>query len=72
MPSGYALKHMLDYTGIGFLYIDIDPADPYGSFKKLPAALEYEGRVFGKSCFDSDKNVAIFRTDVKVARRVSR
>lgn len=71
VPNAVSVKHVHDYDGIGFLYVDIGP-DHYRDFKKLPAALEYAGRVFGKSCFDSDRNVAIFRTDVKVARKAAK
>lgn len=57
-----------EYQGVGYLYTGINPDDPYGSFKRLPAAVIYDGRTFGKSCYDSDRNVAIYCTDVKVAR----
>jgi len=53
-----------------FLTVDIDPDDPYGSFKKLPAALEYEGRIYGKSGFNSDKNRAYYKAGVPLARRI--
>jgi hypothetical protein len=53
-----------------FLTVDIDPDDPYGSFKKLPAALEYEGRIYGKSGFNSDKNRAYYKAGMPLARRL--
>lgn len=53
-----------------FLTVDIDPADPYGSFKKLPAGLEYEGRLYGKSAYNSDRNKAYYKAGLPLARRV--
>lgn len=53
-----------------FLTVDIDPADPYGSFKKLPAGLEYEGRLYGKSGYNSDRNKAYYKAGLPLARRV--
>lgn len=53
-----------------FLTADIDPDDPYGSFKKLPAAVEYEGRIYGKTAYNSDRNRAYYKAGVPVARRV--
>jgi hypothetical protein len=54
-----------EYQGILFVEVAIDADDPYRSFKKLPAAIEYLGRVLGKTCFDSDKNLAYYRSDAK-------
>lgn len=56
--------------GLQCITVDIDPDDPYGSFKKLPAAIEYNGRVFGKSAYNSDSNRAYYRTDTAIARVV--
>jgi hypothetical protein len=55
------------YDGDYFLTVDIDPDDPYGSFKALPEALEYEGRVYGKSAYDSDRNRAYYKAGIPVA-----
>lgn len=43
---------------------------PYGSFKKLPAAVEYEGRIYGKSGYNSDRNKAYYKAGLPLARRV--
>lgn len=53
-----------------FLTVDIDSDDPYGSFKKLPAGLEYEGRIYGKTAYNSDRNKAYYKAGVPLARRV--
>jgi len=56
--------------GDHFLVVDIDPDDPYGSFKRLPAGLEYEGRIYGKTGYNSDRNRAYYKAGVPLARRV--
>ena len=56
-----------EYQGILFAEVAIDSDDPYRSFKKLPAAIEYLGRVLGKTGYDSDKNRAYYRSDAKIA-----
>lgn len=53
-----------------FLTVDIDPDDPYGSFEQLPAALEYEGRIYGKSGYNSDRNRAYYKAGMPLARRI--
>lgn len=63
------IESSTEYQGILFAEVAIDPADPYGSFKKLPAAIIYQGRELGKSCYDSDKNRAYYRSDKLFARR---
>lgn len=58
------------YQGITYIAVAIDADDPYRSFKKLPAAIEYQGTVCGKTCFDSDKNLAYYRSDAKNVARI--
>jgi len=52
-----------------FIAIAIDSADPYGSFKRLPAGVEFEGKTYGKTGYDSDKNLAYCATNAPIARR---
>jgi hypothetical protein len=68
VTKSMTVQQVVEYQGVGYLYTGINPDAPYASFKRLPAAVTYLGRTFGKSCYDSDRNVAIYRTDVSVAR----
>lgn len=56
--------------GVGVLVTALDgwcDEMPHEVFARQPAALYYNGRVYGKSAFDSDRNVAFYRTDVALA-----
>jgi hypothetical protein len=68
VTKSMTVQRAFDHEGIGYIYTGITPDDPYGSFKRLPAAITYLGRTFGKSCYDSDRNIAVYRTDVHAAR----
>lgn len=39
----------------------------YDEYHNLPQVVEYRGRVFGKTGWNSDLNLAYFRTDARVA-----
>ena len=39
----------------------------YGDFRKLPPVVELRGVQYGKTGWDSDKGIAFYRTDVKLA-----
>jgi hypothetical protein len=51
--------------GVGYITIEYD-ADilGYRAYKAAPAAIEYEGRKYGKSCFNSDRFRIYYRTDM--------
>ena len=49
-------------TGVKVLTIDYS-----GDYKEIPRAILYEGKVFGRSGWDSDKLRAYFRSDIKLA-----
>jgi hypothetical protein len=68
----YNVVRFEEERGISFVYLAIDPDDPYRSYKALPAVIEFRGRTLGKSCFDSDKNITIYRSDSPVATAVKR
>lgn len=53
-----------------YLTIAIDAADPYRSWRKLPDAVEFHGRVYGKTGYDSDKCLAYYSTRVNLAKAV--
>ena len=64
------IETVWERDGIGCIEVALDSADPYASFKKLPSAVEYNGRVYGKSGYDSDVNRAYFRTDKPIAHAI--
>jgi hypothetical protein len=56
---------------IGWVYVPLDGDDPVVSFRRSPAAITYEGRRYGKSAFDSDKGIIVYRTDRAVAQEAT-
>ncbi len=50
----------------GVYLVELDCADQ-DALKKLPAAINYEGKQYGRTGWNSDANVAYYRTDKKVA-----
>jgi hypothetical protein len=70
VENAVSVDHYEERDGIAVVCVAIDPDDPYGSFKKLPAAIEFKGRVFGKTAYNSDRNRAYYRTDANVARGI--
>ena len=44
-----------------------NPSNDYQGFTSAPAALRFNGRVFGRSCFDTDRRWIVYRTDRAVA-----
>lgn len=51
----------------GTLYVEVDCLDDYQTYKALPDVLEVDGRIVGKSAFNSDRHVAYYRSDLLVA-----
>lgn len=72
VPGAVSIRRLGDLDGVHFLYVDIDREDPYQSFRRLPDAVTYAGRTYGKSAYDSDLGLAIYRTDRPVALAVPR
>lgn len=44
------------------------PCQDYETKKRLPRAIEYQGRLYGCSGWNSDRCVAYYRTDCDVAK----
>ncbi len=42
----------------------------YKAFKALPAALKFNGELYGKTGWNSDKHIAYYRTDAQLAKVV--
>lgn len=60
------LVELSDYCGIGFATVDLHGDmhfDLYKMYCKLPDVIECNGRLYGKSCWDSDRQKAYYRTD---------
>lgn len=68
IENTFVVEGKREERGESFIAIAIDPADPYGSFKRLPAGVEFEGKVYGKTGYDSDKNLACYATSAPIAR----
>jgi len=49
-------------TGVKVLTIDY-----CGDYTQIPKALLYEGKVYGRSGWNSDRNTVYFRSDIKLA-----
>lgn len=59
-----------EYAGVGFLTVRLAGDDHYSmyqSYKGLPAVLKMAGRRYGKSCWNSDRQCAYYRTDMLFA-----
>jgi hypothetical protein len=60
------LVELSEYQGIGFATVDLHGDvhyDLYQMYKRLPNVIEANGRLYGKSCWCSDKHKAYYRTD---------
>jgi hypothetical protein len=60
-----------EHQGIGFATVDLHGEthyDLYVMYTKLPAVIECGGKLYGKSCWDSDRQKAHYRTDKTFAR----
>jgi hypothetical protein len=50
----------------GVKVVQLDVAD-YIDFIRKPHAIEYDGEIYGRSGWNSDRHVAYYRSDVKPA-----
>jgi hypothetical protein len=51
----------------GMHFLQVDAPDGYESFKKLPEVVEFEGRLYGLTGFNSDHGAAYYRNPAPVA-----
>lgn len=54
----------------GVRFIEVDVTD-HVAFTALPKAVEFDGRLYARTGWDSDRCVAFFRTDAAMARVVA-
>lgn len=62
---------IIDIHGIleGVVFAETSCED-YDHYRRLPQAVEFQGRVLGKSGWNSDRCVAYYRSDKAIARVV--
>lgn len=60
------ISQWYDFEGVGYIEYKLPSVDTYEEYKALPLLIEYQGRKYGKSCWNSDRFTAYYRTD-KVA-----
>jgi hypothetical protein len=70
MITASATSHLLvevsEYQGIGFATVDLHGDGHYSLYefyRRLPDVIECNGRLYGKSCWNSDQQKAYYRTD---------
>lgn len=66
------LRYHTDEEGIGWLYIKVEDADGDGGWKDVKRTnekvLEFEGRKYVWSCWNSDRMESVFKTSQPIAR----
>ena len=78
MRVGLAVKNSIlvdvyKYEGVCWAVADLHGEchyDLWQMYQKLPNVIEVEGRLYGKSGWDSDKEKAYYRTDMIIAKGV--
>lgn len=58
------------YQNVTFLTVSLGGGehwDLFQTYSKLPNVIEFEGRLFGKSCWNSDNGRAYYRSDAAIA-----
>jgi len=71
--SGKIKKEFISILSVekyGDLTIATTTCENFNAYLDLPDAVEVEGKVLGKTGWNSDNNVAYFRSDAKLGRRV--
>lgn len=60
------VQEMVEYAGVSFLYVSLRGDDHYSMYKNyasLPDVVMVDDMKYGKSCWDSDKGMAYYRSD---------
>ena len=66
----HILVELSEYHGIGFATVDLhgeNHHDLYQQYKSMPSTIECNGKLYGKSCWDSERCKAYYRTDLNFA-----
>lgn len=64
VPGAYVLDSLDEYAGVGYAEVKITG---WEDVKRLPQVLMSRGRLYGYSAWNSDRLVAIYRTDRVIA-----
>ncbi len=65
--QGVVVSDVVERDGISILTVAIGSDDPCGDYLALPDAVTFEGRLYGKSAYNSDTFRAYYRTDKRIA-----
>lgn len=70
VKNAVVIEEINTCEGVTFLTVCLNGSehwDMYQSYCKLPDVVEFDGKVFGKSCWNSDYGRAYYRSDMKIA-----
>ena len=67
LPGYIAVANHYWMEGVSFLEVKISD---YDDFAALPIAVEFAGRIYGKSGWNSDSLIAYYRTDWPMAKSI--
>lgn len=61
-------RHEPLWDGIEALTVKMPVGADYTEYMAMPDCLEFRGRMYGKSCFNTDRWEYVYRTDKVLAR----
>jgi hypothetical protein len=70
VKNGLVVEAVQNCEGVTFLTVSLGGGehwDMFQTYSKLPQVVEFEGRLFGKSCWNSDNGRAYYRSDATIA-----
>jgi hypothetical protein len=70
VKNAVVVESIQDCEGVRFLTVSLGGGehwDMFQTYSKLPNVVEFNGQLFGKSCWDSDKGRAYYRSDMAIA-----
>jgi hypothetical protein len=70
VKNAVVVESVQNCEGVTFLTVSLGGGehwDMWQAYSKLPAVVEFNGRLFGKSCWDSDKGRGYYRSDISIA-----
>jgi hypothetical protein len=70
VKNGIVIEEVNSYENVTFLTVSLGGGEHWEMFQtysKLPPVVEYNGKFFGKSCWNSDNGRAYYRSDAAIA-----
>lgn len=70
VKNAVIVESVQNCDGITFLTVSLGGGehwDLWQAYSRLPNVVEFNGRLFGKSCWDSDKGRGYYRSDMSIA-----